>query len=187
MTTDFQSVALPVELPGPSGPVVARTGGAKQGTKRGRNESLEARFWAKVSKDGPVKRPELGPCWEWLACRDRKGYGRFSLAGRKIAAHRLSFELAGGAADGLILDHLCRNPRCVRPGHLEAVSNRENVLRGASLAAANAKKTSCPRGHVYSPENTAVFSRYGSGQQRQCRACKADRKRWPHLARAVAP
>jgi hypothetical protein len=54
------------------------------------------------------------------------------------------------------LDHLCRNPQCVNPKHLDLVSHRENVLRGIGFYAINARKTHCPQGHPYTPENTIV-------------------------------
>lgn len=46
-------------------------------------------------------------------------------------AHRYAYELAyGPIAEGLVIDHLCRNKPCVRPDHLEAVTNAENIRRG---------------------------------------------------------
>jgi HNH endonuclease len=73
-------------------------------------------------------------CWFWLGVKDRNGYGRFgsqSTQGSALA-HRISYERAHGPiAEGLDLDHLCRNPSCVNPGHLEPVTHRENLRRGA--------------------------------------------------------
>lgn len=41
------------------------------------------------------------------------------------------YELAhGNIEEGLVVDHLCRNKLCVRPDHLEAVSQSTNVRRG---------------------------------------------------------
>jgi hypothetical protein len=96
----------------------------------------EARFWEKVDKDGPVPehRPDLGPCWMWTASLNagaNQGYGHFGVGQKVVFAHRFAYELANGPIpDGLMPDHLCRNHPCVRPSHLEPVTNRENCLRG---------------------------------------------------------
>lgn len=47
-------------------------------------------------------------------------------------AHRVYWERENGPVpSGLELDHLCRNPTCVRPDHLEAVTHAENIRRSA--------------------------------------------------------
>ncbi len=124
------------------------------------------RFWEKVQKtDG---------CWEWLASRVA-GYGRFrAVSGEAhVQAHRWAYEaLIGPIPDGLEIDHLCRNRGCVNPAHLEPVTARENVRRGIAPAAVNARKTHCPRGHLYDYT-------WPSGFRRGCRECKRvwERKR----------
>ena len=61
-------------------------------------------------------------------------------------AHRLTYQWAKGPIPaGMELDHLCRNRRCVNPAHLEPVTHRENVRRGAGWAGVNAQKTHCGR------------------------------------------
>lgn len=65
------------------------------------------------------------------------------------------------------IDHLCRNPLCVRPDHLEQVTPRENLLRGVGPSAKAAKKTHCPQGHPYAGENLGIH-RNGN---RWCRTC----------------
>lgn len=95
---------------------------------------VEARFWSKVDKDGPVPahRPDLGPCWIWTDVPNDMGYGVFGIGQKVVKAYRWSYErFVGPIPAGLMPDHLCRNPPCVRPDHLEPVTNRENVLRGA--------------------------------------------------------
>ncbi len=118
------------------------------------------RFWVKVDK--------TETCWIWLGSRRGKDYSAFPLNNKMVAAHVWAWEQENGPVpDGLELDHLCRTHLCVRPSHLEAVTPRENVLRGESFAAANASKTHCPSGHPYSDENTYIRPDGG----RECRRC----------------
>jgi hypothetical protein len=69
----------------------------------------------------------------------------------------------------LVLDHLCRNRRCVNPEHLEIVTSVENVMRGEGFGPKNAAKTHCDKGHEFTPENTYIRTRAQGG--RECRAC----------------
>ena len=53
--------------------------------------------------------------------------------GKPVVAHRAIYEWKRGPIpDGMKLDHLCRNPSCVNPDHLEIVTQCENVRRGNS-------------------------------------------------------
>lgn len=136
----------------------------------------EQRFWAKVDKNGPVPecRPDLGQCWIWTGARVPRGYGHFVPDGRLMNAHRYSYKLnVGAVADEMVVDHLCRNPPCVRPEHLEAVTPRMNALRGIGPSAANARKTHCPAGHEYDLLNTI----YGSRGARFCQKCRDELNR----------
>src|SRR5690554_6462185 len=103
------------------------------------------RFWPKIDR--------TDDCWLWIGKINNRGYGLFYLDRRMQAAHRAAYQLlVGPIPDGLDLDHTCRVRRCVNPDHLEPVTHRENLLRGASFAAVNAAKTHCPHGHEYTPE-----------------------------------
>ena len=89
-------------------------------------------------------------------------------------AHRAAYQLFAPIPDGLVLDHLCRNPPCVDPNHLEPITLAENNLRGEGCMAKYAQRTHCPQGHPYDEENTWITT-VGA---RRCRIRKrAENKR----------
>ena len=131
------------------------------------------RFWQYVEiNDG---------CWYWRGSLSKGGYGNFKLAGaegKQIKPHRKVYEdLVGPIPKGLHLDHLCRNPACVRPDHLEPVTCQTNILRGESWQARHAAKDRCIRGHE--------FVQRGNTRWRVCRLCVSAKQyilnaeKWP--------
>lgn len=134
-----------------------------------------ARLWAKT-----VETPT--GCWEWCGHVKPNGYGTIQIGRRndgtrrRVHVHRVGYEeLVGPIPDGHTIDHLCRNRRCWNPAHLEPVVMAENLRRGDGWSGQNARKTHCPAGHLYTPENT-IDCKPG----RKCRACKQanDRARY---------
>jgi hypothetical protein len=71
-------------------------------------------------------------CHEWSGPLWRNGYGKLSREehGTRLAHRAFYIEALGPIPDGLDLDHLCRNRKCVRPDHLEPVSRAVNLSRG---------------------------------------------------------
>ena len=127
--------------------------------------SAETRFWAKVEK--------TDTCWLWTGSKKPTGYGLLWLDKTKsLAAHRFAYQLfKGPLQEGLVIDHLCRNPSCVNPDHLEQVTQRINNLRATTgFAFRNATRTHCPKGHAYDEANTQIYS--GS---RNCKTCSRER------------
>lgn len=142
------------------------------------------------------------PCIEWLGARTKRGYGRKSRNGKQVYAHVDALEQATGAPipEGLEVDHLCRNPPCYNPDHLEAVTHAENMARwGATFThcpaghayptdgpkvcrtCKNARRNTgcwtvaaghCPKGHEFTPENTKR-----EGNSRRCITCAREHKR----------
>jgi hypothetical protein len=116
-------------------------------------------------------------CW-LLPAFNGNGYARvrFRENGKRtqVAAHRYVYAaLIGPIPCGLQLDHLCRVRNCVNPMHLEPVTSRENLLRGATIAARNAAKSECMHGHPFTTENI-VRTKSGG---RDCRECGRRRVR----------
>jgi hypothetical protein len=155
-------------------------------------ESDLVRFFAKVEL--------TDSCWIWTAGKDPNGYARFwwstgrtSQAVRRdpmVYSYRWLYELTNGPiADGLVIDHLCRNRACVNPDHLEVVTQRVNILRGTGASARNARRTHCPKGHEYTSGNIYIHKRKGT-QGRDCKRCcgernREQRERHPEKRRAI--
>lgn len=110
------------------------------------------------------RRSELAAsgCIEWTASLDGKGYGQMNVGGKIQRCHRLSYaEAFGEIPDGLVVNHLCGNPRCVDPEHLEAVTQADNVAYATRLRSDN---TSGYRGVSFCGQTgkwRAHHSRYG--------------------------
>lgn len=69
-----------------------------------------------------------GDCWIWTGTKTPEGYGLVGRGGRTERAHRVAYELARGPIPaGLVIDHICHNPSCVRLEHLHAVTPKENA------------------------------------------------------------
>lgn len=143
---------------------------------------LPDRFWTKIDVVQKLP-PPWTPCWMWNAAKGEYGHGFFHWNGRSSNAHRVAYqELVGPIPSELELDHLCRNPPCVNPAHLEPVTHRENMIRGKNPAATNAAKSFCDKGHEFTPENTIPNGKQGRG----CLECRREYDReWKRAWRAA--
>ena len=111
-----------------------------------------------------------GSCWLWAGGVNEDGYGvaeigAISRRGRvSVAPHRVMYRwLVGPIPPSMVLDHLCREPRCVNPQHLEPVAVKTNTLTGIGPTAVNAAQAFCQ-------SCGSEFVRAKSGK-RICRTC----------------
>lgn len=117
-------------------------------------------------------------CWNWSGHIGKNGYAYATWNGIPTTAYRASWmHFRGEIPEGYEIDHLCKNPRCINPFHLEPVTPRENNMRSNSPAAIASRKTHCSNGHAFSLENTATINRANGKKDRRCKLCHASRAR----------
>lgn len=135
---------------------------------------LAVRFERQVDRSGP------NGCWLWTGTT-RRGYGRIRdepPTYRALTASRVAYELyVGPIPEGMVIDHLCDNPTCVNPEHLEAVTQSVNLQRRVD------RRTGvCRRGHPFDGER-----REGGYVVRFCRTCRRDQERARREAARAVP
>jgi hypothetical protein len=122
-----------------------------------------------------AKRIEVADCWTWTGARKPSGYGNTYWEGATWVTHRLVWTLLVGDIDpGLHIDHLCGQPSCVNPDHLQPVTPQVNHSRQ----------------HHHRPPPTKHCDTHGDlslvGKlDGQCRRCRLDyRAAWARRRRA---
>jgi len=85
--------------------------------------TLEEIFWTHVDTQGP------DDCWNWTACKNYDGYGRWRYHGKQYYAHRVSIYLETGEwpPANKFVCHICNNPSCVNPAHLYVGTHQDNM------------------------------------------------------------
>lgn len=180
--------------------MIARPSKAKRRTataeEKAAREALKTQqalltFWHKVDRSGGQD-----ACWPWTGpasgpkkypnIRIPRASDRASMAtvGRRGGqAYRVAYVLSKGPIPkGLTVDHLCFNPLCCNPAHLQLLTLGENAARkdprkkrggdlykerGYHSRSPRRVRTHCKRGHEFTPENT-----YHTKVQRYCKACR---------------
>lgn len=98
-------------------------------------------------------------CWLWLGTVNKKtGYGKKQVYGRSELAHRWMWEtLHGPIPKGLVINHLCRNRKCVNPHHLEVVTQIENCRHGQA--------TKLNLDQVHEIKSVGIARKWGDGKR----------------------
>lgn len=123
------------------------------------------RFWSRVTEDPDTH------CWVWNG--DLKKRAKVIMVdGVEYIPYWWSYlQFVGDFDPSLTLDHLCYNPGCVNPWHLEPVPLEENVRRAREYYAS--LRTMCVAGKHPWPENAA----FPAASRPYCRECRKERRR----------
>jgi hypothetical protein len=126
---------------------------------------IHSRFYTKVKQsDG---------CWQWDASLSAAGYAVFSSPWGN-SGHIASYVIhKGPVPEGHQIDHLCSNPSCTNPGHLDAVTPAQDAARKKIRNRWRGWNTHCRRGHLMDDHTTHWRS---NGKGRQCRVCQRARQ-----------
>lgn len=98
------------------------------------------------------------------------GYSRLRFGKKHIQAHRWVWELINGPIpESMVIDHLCRNRKCVALDHLRLVTQQENVMAGLHNID---NRSHCNQGHLF--EGNIMVRKNG---KRECAECNRVRAR----------
>lgn len=86
-----------------------------------------------------------------------------------------AFTLKSRPPRHLCVMHLCNNPPCCNPAHLELGTYAENMQYCvASGRHSQANRGTCSNGHPFDEENTRLYRRKDGGIERKCRVCNCE-------------
>lgn len=75
-----------------------------------------------------IRRGTTNECWIWTGAR-QGAYGNCTMNGERCYPHRLVYAMDKPLMKNCDLDHICNNPLCVNPEHLEVVTRGTNLNR----------------------------------------------------------
>lgn len=129
-----------------------------------RPEQFQPRIWDRL-----IEQPN--GCWDWSLSVNTGGYGHVWVPRTMVLVHRVVYlRTHGSIADGMQIDHTCRNRKCANPEHLRELTPRDNTR-----ASSHYMRERCPAGHALTDDNLSqAHLRIG---RRTCRTCQRDRER----------
>lgn len=92
-----------------------------------------------------------GECWEYNGCTDDCGYCQIMVDRKLQYAHRLAWEFHNKQKipDGMTIDHVCFNRKCINPSHLRLAKMGDNRARHNIQLKATCDKHGCKRKIVW--------------------------------------
>ena len=110
-------------------------------------KTVHCRFFSKIRK--------TKSCWFWTGNLDVNGYGQIAMGRKNLwKASRISYFLhKGEIPKKKVIMHLCDNPPCVNPLHLEAGTQSQNISHAYELHPRKLKEV-CSRGHKFDGINS---------------------------------
>lgn len=92
-----------------------------------------------------------GECWEYNGCTNNYGYCLIMVDKRLQYAHRLAWEFYNKQKipDGMTVDHICFNRKCINPSHLRIAKRADNIARHNKQLKAVCEKHGCKRKIVW--------------------------------------
>lgn len=111
---------------------------------------------------------ESSGCWGWRgSSKGSGGYPMMRVNGKKVKAHRFSYELSNGPIpEGYSVCHTCDNPACTNPAHLIAAPHWVNMLDRAAKGRSGAEKRSgerCGQAKLTAQQVLEIREKFASG------------------------
>lgn len=165
----------------PRGPIKVRT---ESGGYRLTDEEYNRRWFERLTKRTTYS---AKGCFVWQGPVGHKGYIMHVHRKWKMSGHRIVYFLTHNVElpRSQQVCHTCDERRCWNPGHMFVGTNQENCLDMAAKKRHHMnRRTHCPKGHEYTPENTFTHvDKYG-WNHRDCIACDELRRATPEYKAA---
>lgn len=138
------------------------------------------RWWVQWFWDKNFKYNEATGCLEWTKSVSKYGYGRASINNKNYFAHRVAYYIYYQVDPGeLLVRHICDNPRCCHPFHLELGTHIDNsgdmVRRGRTSSGDNHWMRRMPeRYEQWKKNNKGKYNLPTNGQEHPCTVLDGD-------------
>ena len=96
------------------------------------------------------KGPLEDDCDIWIGAVTPEGYGKLTVNGKIMYAHRYSYTLSKGVIpEGMLIMHSCDTPACVNPRHLSVGTSQDNTTdmmqKGRHIGQGKGEKNLCAK------------------------------------------